>query len=326
VAHEIGHQFAGNHSFNGTTSSCGGGNRNAATAWEPGSGSTIMAYAGICGAENLQPNSDDVFHVGNLQEMTTFIQSGGGSVCDAPTANGNTIPTVSGGSDYTIPQTTPFVLTATGNDPDGDSLTYIWEELDIGTAAPPNTDNGSRPIFRSFNVSPDPFRTLPRLQDVLAGLPTPTFGEAWPTTNRVLNFRATVRDNRSGGGGVATDPVAITVTAGAGPFAVTQPNTAVTWIQGMNEPVNWNVANTNAAPVNCASVDITLSTNGGTSFPTTLAAGTPNDGTQTITVPVVTTTTARVKVQCSTTPFFDIGNANFTIQPVPVELQQFVIE
>src|SRR6185295_18180225 len=161
VAHEVGHQFRGNHSFNGTTAACGGGNRNAPTAWEPGSGSTIMAYAGICGAEDLQPHSDDLFHVGNLQEMTSFIQTGAGSNCDAATPNGNNIPVVSGGSDFTIPQTTPFVLTASGSDPDGDALTFVWEELDLATQAPPNTDNGTRPIFRSFNVALTTSRTPP---------------------------------------------------------------------------------------------------------------------------------------------------------------------
>jgi hypothetical protein len=313
VAHEMGHQFRGNHSFNGTTSSCGGGNRNALTAWEPGSGSTIMAYAGICGAENLQPNSDDLFHVGNLGEIQTFVSTGGGSTCPSTVATGNAAPTVDGGPDFTIPQTTPFTLTATGSDPNGEPLVYIWEQMDVGTAAPPNTDNGNRAIFRSFNVSSSPSRTFPRLSDVLAG--TLSFGEAWPTTNRNLNFRVTARDNHAGAGGTTIDPVVVTVVAAAGPFAVTSPNTSVTWTGFGIETVTWSVANTEAPPINTANVRISLSTDGGNTFPTVLAASTPNDGSEAISVPNTPTSQARVKVEALGNVFFDIGNANFNIVP-----------
>jgi hypothetical protein len=313
VAHEMGHQFRGNHSFNGTTGACGGGNRNPATAWEPGSGSTIMAYAGICGAENLQPNSDDVFHVGNLLEMQSFITTGTGSLCPATVATGNAAPVVDGGPDYTIPQTTPFTLTATGSDPNGEPLVYIWEQMDIGAAAPPNTDNGNRPIFRSFNVTSSPSRTFPRLSDVLAN--TLTFGEAWPTTDRNLNFRVTARDNHPGAGGTTIDPVVVTVVAAAGPFAVTAPNTSVTWTGFDAQTVTWSVAGTDAPPISAANVRISLSTDGGATFPAVLAASTPNDGSEVIGVPNTPTTQARVKVEALGNVFFDIGNANFNIVP-----------
>jgi reprolysin-like metallo-peptidase family M12B/Calx-beta domain-containing protein len=314
VAHEMGHQFRGNHSFNGTTSNCGGGNRNAGTAWEPGSGSTVMAYAGICGAENLQPNSDDLFHVGNLiNEMQPFVTTGAGSTCAASTSTGNPAPTVNGGADITIPANTPFMLTASATDPNSPTLSYVWEEMDLGTAAPPNTDDGSRPIFRTFNVLSSPSRTFPKLADILAGLGTPAFGEAWPTTNRTMNFRVTVRDNFAGGGATTTDLVQVTVVAAAGPFNITAPNTTVSWTGGSTQAVTWNVANTTAPPINAANVSITLSTDGGLTFPTVLAASTPNDGAENIVVPNLPTATARVRVQAVGNGFFDINNANLTI-------------
>ena len=314
VAHEMGHQFRGNHTFNGTTSNCGGGNRNAATAWEPGSGSTVMAYAGICGAENLQPNSDDLFHVGNLiNEMQPFVTTGNGSLCGVSTPTGNTAPTVNGGADITIPANTPFSLTASATDPNSPVLSYVWEEMDLGTAAPPNTDDGSRPIFRTFNVLSSPTRTFPKLADILSGAATPAFGEAWPTANRTMNFRVTVRDNFAGGGASTADLVQVTVVAAAGPFTITAPNTAVSWTGGATEAVTWNVAGTTAPPISAANVSISMSTDGGTTFPVVLAASTPNDGSENIVVPNLPTTTARVRVQAVGNSFFDINNANVTV-------------
>jgi hypothetical protein len=316
VAHEMGHQFGGNHSFNGTTSNCGGGNRNGSTAYEPGSGSTIMAYAGICGAEDLQPHSDDTFQTKNFDEIVAF-STGTGNSCAVVTATGNTPPVANAGAAFTIPKQTPFTLTGSATDADGDALTYMWEEFDLGSQAPPNDDVSMvRPIFRSFVPLTVPSRTFPRLADILGN--TATIGESMSTRNRTMVFRLTARDNRVGGGGVNYASTTVTINAAAGPFAVTQPNTMVSWNGDSAKTATWNVAGTTAAPVSCANVAITLSTDGGNTFPTTLLASTANDGSETVTIPNTPTSQARIQVSCVGNIFFDISDANFTILPAPV--------
>ncbi len=309
VAHEMGHQFGGNHTFNGTTGSCGGGNRSSAAAYEPGSGSTIMAYAGICGAEDLQPHSDPYFHTKSFDEIVTFI-TGTGNACAASTSTGNSAPNITGFATFTIPKSTPFSITGAALDPDGDTVTYDWEQFNLGTASPPNTDNGTRPIFRSFNPTTSPTRTFPKLSDLLDN--TTTIGESLPITTRTLTFRLTVRDNL---GGVSTTSSSVSVVSTAGPFTVTSPNTAVTLPSGPGNVVTWNVASTNVAPVSCSNVGILLSTNGGVTFPITLLPSTPNNGSAPVTLPDLATATARIRVECTTAPFFDLSNANFTIAP-----------
>lgn len=320
VAHEMGHQFGGNHTFNGNLGSCAGGNRAASAAYEPGSGSTIMAYAGICGAQDLQPHSDPYFHAKSFDEIVTYTTSGSGAGCASGSATGNSAPAVEAGLAYTIPAQTPFALTGTATDPEDDPLTYMWEEFDLGTveAGAPLVDAGNRPIFRSFNAATSATRTFPRLVGVLAGTPCPDLvagdmcGEVLPTTGRTMNFRLTVRDNRAGGG-VNSDATTVTSVSTAGPFAVTVPSTAVSWSGGSSQTVTWNVAATTASPISCANVALTFSTDGGATFPTTILASTPNDGTESIAVPNLPTTAARIKVACVGNIFFAISRPNFTV-------------
>ncbi len=317
VAHELGHQFGGNHTFNGNSGSCTGGNRNGSTAYEPGSGSTIQAYAGICSGQNMQSNSDAYFHTLSFDEMVAHTTAGGGSSCAAVTNTGNHAPVpnanAEGANGVTIPINTPFTLTGSATDQDGgDLLTYNWEEFDLGPAGHPDSPVNNAPIFRSFTAQTSPSRTFPQISDIVNN--THTLGELLPSYGRSLTFRLTVRDNRALGGGVDHDQIAFSATAAAGPFLVTAPNTAVTWTGGASETVTWDVANTSAAPVSCAAVDITLSTDGGYTYPLTLATGVNNDGSQTVTVPNVPTTSARVKVACATNIFFDISNSDFTIE------------
>ncbi|QQR74578.1 MAG: hypothetical protein IPJ17_03025 [Holophagales bacterium] len=312
VAHEMGHQWGGNHTFNGNTSNCGGGNRNATTAYEPGSGSTIMAYAGICGASSdLQPHSDAYFHAVSLDEIVSFSRTSSGNTCAVPITAVNELPTANAGADYTIPYGTPFALTGSGTDTNGDPLTYDWEEWDLGAAGVPASPVGDAPILRSFEPTSSPTRIFPKVSDLVNN--TSTIGELLPFSGRPqLDFRLTVRDNANPAGAFASDFMAITIAA-SGPFLVTDPNTAITWSGVGPHNVGWNVAGTDTAPVNCSAVDILLSTDGGLTFPWTLATATPNDGNATVNVTVPDTTTARIKVACNGNIFFDLSNANFTI-------------
>ncbi len=321
VAHEIGHQFGALHTFNGTTEDCGN-SRFPQTAYEVGSGSTIMGYRGgtaptgqylpLCTFEDLH-SVDTYFHATSLEQIVNFITFGSGSSCAVQTDTGNSPPAVEAGPDFTIPAQTPFTLTATASDPEADALTYCWEEYDLGTAGPPHTDDGSRPIFRSFAPVTSPSRTFPQLSDVLSG--TATFGESLPVTTRTMTFRVTVRDNHAGSGGVNVDAMRVNVRADSGPFAVTSPGSSTTWTAGSTQTVTWNVANTTSAPVNCANVRILLSTDGGNSFPNVLASSTPNNGSATITVPNTPTAAARVKVEALGNIFFNISLPSFTIAP-----------
>ncbi len=315
VAHEIGHQLNASHTFNATTGTCSG-NGTTATNAEPGSGCTIMAYAGQCTAtNNLQLNSIPHFHALNYDQISAFVTktSGAGS-CSVGISTGNTAPVVSAGLDYTIPISTPFTLTGSATDANADALTYSWEQTDFGGAfsnwdAPSGT---KAPLFRSFTPSTSPIRTFPRITDVVNN--TRTIGEILPAIARPINFRLTARDNRSGGGGVCYDDMIVT-TSGSAPFIVTSQTTATTWTaNGTNTAtITWDVVGTNASPFNVSAVDILFSVDGGLTFLYTLLSNTPNDGSQSIVIPSATTTRGRVMVKSRGNIFFNVNTANITI-------------
>jgi hypothetical protein len=339
VAHEMGHQFGANHSFNTSSDP----NRNAGTAYEPGSGSTIMAYAGITGANSdLQAHSDAYFHSISFDEIINFVD---GSIpgVGTRTATGNSVPTVVAvtAGPYSIPANTPFALTAAGADANGDTLTYNWEQRNLGAANLLNSaDNGASPLFRSLNSTTSPTRMFPRLSSILSNsnptgnaekLPT----VAWPGAGSVpMRFRVTVRDNRAGGGGVNTaggtstsntSSIAVSVVNTGTAFAITSQNTTTSYAGGSTQTVTWNVASTTAAPINATQVNIRLSTDGGNTFPTLLATATDNDGSESVVIPNVLTSLARIKVEPTNNIFFDINNANFSITAAPPHVQSVAV-
>jgi len=313
VAHEMGHQFAGNHTFRATSGSCSG-NQNPGTMVEPGSGITIQAYAGICGTNNDSTNSIPYFHSISFDEIMDFITNGSGDNCPVKTNTGNNPPVVTGSANYVVPKSTPFILTGSAVDPDGDPVTYSWEEVDNNSTGG-NWNSGSKPFFRSYNPVSAPWRMFPRLTVVQSGTYTTTIGEFLPSTQQTLNFRLTARDNKMGGGGVCYAPATVTVSSVAGPLAVTYPNvTGITWASASSQTVTWSVNGTTGAPVNCANVNILISYNSGQTWAMVMPS-VANSGSQTITVPTLTATiaTCRIKVESVGNIFFDISDKNFTI-------------
>jgi chitodextrinase len=306
VAHEIGHQMGANHTFTHSNEGTG-------VQVEPGSGSTIMGYAGITSLD-VQPHSDPYFHAVSIQQVTNNIKA---KTCSVNIATGNAVPTANAGLDYTIPKSTPFMLTGVGTDANGDALTYDWEQMDSQTtSAAPSATKTTGVDFRSYNPTTSATRYFPKMSSVLTGATT-TAGteltvEALPSVARSMNFRLTVRDNHVGGPANNSDDMIVTVNATAGPFSVTAPNTAVSYVGGSSQTITWNVAGTTANGVNCANVDILISTNAGTTWSTLLAA-TPNDGTQAVTIPNTPGTTNRIMVKGTNHIFFDVSNTNFTI-------------
>ncbi len=301
VAHEIGHQFGATHTFNGDEGGCEYG-RYAPTAYEPGSGSTIMGYAGLCGSQNMQLHSDPYFHADSLAAIRGYIAAH--PTCGEVMGDLNAAPVISSTipSGLTIPANTPFILSGTATDPDGDDLTYAWEQMDAGA-----------PLFRSFTSVIAPTRTFPRLETLL-GDGAPVIGEQLPTTTRTLHFRLTARDNRGypTGGAVAMADVAFNVEETAGPFTVLQPETAVLWSIDIPQEIRWMVAGTNQPPVNCTHVQLSLSQDGGWTFPAILAVHEPNDGAAMVQFEEVTGN-GRVKVACEGNIFFALSEGNFML-------------
>lgn len=316
VAHEMGHQFGAEHSFNGTTLNCVSPNRWGPSAFEPGGGSTIMSYAGICGAENIVSHADAMFHAGSIEQIDAYTTSGTGASCGTVLAINNPAePTAEAGSDYVIPVATPFVLRGSGTDADGDGLSYSWEEMDAGTATNSSTlgtDLGDNALMRSYLPRTSAIRYLPDLQDVLTQS-NDGKSEVLPTTDREMNFRLSVRDGRSGMG---QDDVKISSTTAAGPFLLTSHDTSVNLSGGDTQTVSWNVAGTDSPPVNCSQVDIALlmMNNARTTYCSQdLLVGAVNNGSAQITLPDLNIPKVHIRVSCSDNIFYAVSTGNMSV-------------
>ena len=312
VAHEFGHQFGANHTQNNNCA------RVASVAYEPGSASTIMGYAGIC-SPNIQNFSDDYFHAGSYNEVLDFAYSGNGNSCAVKTATGNTAPEVtvpSGG--FFIPKETPFVLRGSATDVDNDNLTYCWEQMDLGPSSSPNNPVGNAPIFRSWTPEDVSERTCPRLLNVILG--TSVVGETYPTYSRDLTFRLSVRDNNIAGGGQNFDEVAFEVDGDKGPFEVLSPTAGESIEAFSSYEVTWDVAQTDQAPISCQSVNIYLCTNNGLIISDTLATNVPNTGNYIVQMADNIGFQRRIRVEAADNIFFNINDGNFQIaEPTALE-------
>jgi len=323
VPHEIGHQMGGNHTFSQSNEGTG-------VNYEPGSGTTIMGYAGITGANDVQDHSDPYFHYGTINQVLNNLDT---RTCWTSTEITNNPPVADAGDDYTIPQGTAFKLVGSATDSDEeDVLTYTWEQVDSGTTTSSNFGPAktSGAVWRSRPPSTNPTRYMPARSRVLSGELTETNPQetedntSWETVStvgRALNFALTVRD-RSETNGVGQFPqsdfdlMTVTVDGDSGPFAVTSQTTNETWNVGESQIVTWDVAGTDTGSVNTSTVNIYLSTDGGLTFPFSAASNVANDGSHTFSVPPADgdSDQLRVMVEGNDNIFYAINSTNFLLQ------------
>ncbi len=310
TAHEIGHQLSAQHTWN----NCPGNEDNISpeAAYEPGSGSTIMSYAGACrNGNNIVRNNDDYFHVFSLEQMYNHVESAG---CGEETITSNNTPDISIplGDDVVIPISTPFELIGEASDEDGDNMTYTWEQMDKGPSSQIGNPILNAPLFKSIYPGSSPIRLCPSLPAILNSL-NPA-DEVLPTYSRDLTFRFIVRDNHPGVGTTVWEEIQFESTEDAGPFIVTSPADLSFAEIGSNYLVEWDVANTDNESVNCQFVDIFLSKDNGQTFDVILKLNTPNDGSESIVIPNEITNNGRIKVKASNNIFFNIGKGELIIR------------
>jgi len=310
VGHELGHQMGSFHSFN----FCRGQNESLAFGFEPGSGSTIMSYAGICGSRNVQSNSDPYYNIGSVESIIGHMHNGVGDNCPEKIPQNNPMPNITlpygDNSDLTIPISTPFELEAEAEIPGSEDILYTWEQRDAGlNNCPPGEPTGNCPTFRSFPPTTDNKRVFPRIEDIIFNQSSDY--EVLPDYSRSMRFSCTVRDWNPAGGVIAWDYVSFDVTDNAGPFSVDP--ISGTYEVGEAITISWDVAGTDEGPVNCETVDLYLSSDGGFTSPTLLQAGVPNTGSYTLNLPQITTSSAKIKVKASENIFFNISPSTFNI-------------
>lgn len=315
VAHEMGHLFGANHTFSRPENVNiiivnlpeTGANR------EPGSGTTIMGYPGVTGTYDVADKHSDQFLHYSISQINSYIKT---TSCATIVQMSNNPPTVNAGNDYTIPKGTAFKLTATASDPDNNNLTYSWEEADISPPNPifvltgnytfPDRNSTTTPNFRVFPPVSSPTRYFPPLKEVLEG----SLYSTWNMTSDVarnMKFISLVRDNAPEGGQTATDEAIVSVDASTGPFKITSLSLNQNYPSGSAHLLKWNVAGTNAAPINTQNVNILISTDGGATF-TPLVSNTANDGEEMITIPSTPSKKAFIIVE-------SVGNIYYAASP-----------
>ena len=318
VAHELGHQFAADHTWNGSNGGCGPQQRGPDSAYEPGSGSSIMSYAGLCGADNIASAVDALFHHQSFDQIIGYTTEGIGSVCGSDAVSGNTPPQVDAGSDYVVPKQTPLVVSGSATDQEQGSLLYSWEQRDLGPqAALTDPDDGRFALFRMLDSSSSPERYLPALATVVSG--TPDLSERIPQVAREMTMRLTVKD---GAGGVQSDDIVVSIDGDSGPFEVVSPNGGEQ--VGRSKTVEWDTGFTEQAPVSASMVEIYLSTNDGVSFDQ-LIDTVDNTGSANINFPVgIQSQDARLMIKGAGNIFYDVSDAAFqldsdrAVPPTPV--------
>jgi len=343
VAHEMAHHLGADHTWTGSASNCTADQYGEGSGVEPGAGTSLASYEGICGSDNIPNVSKGSFHhIESIREIVEFVNNekrkppggtNGAFFNAAPTGvgvippfntnisggcftttsnNGNVIPIANANAgnlgNLNLPARTPFELTGGATDGNSDPLTFQWDQMDFAltrASLDAYTTRPDGPLFKSVGPTANPSRTFPQLNDILSG--TESQGEMTAKTNRRMRFALTVQDGK---GGVGVDTVSFNVVdAGVG-FSITE---SINTGTPSNVAVNWNVANTTASPISCSNVDILYSTDGGQTFPFVLKSNVANDGNETVDISSFNTTMGRIKVKCSTSIFFDINNANLTV-------------
>lgn len=308
VAHEIGHQLGATHTFNSSQGACSSETRTARTAFEPGSGTSIMSYAGYCGLDNIQSSTDAMYHIGSIKQIEDHTNNGNGSSCGVLTPSDNSPPTVNAGSDYVIPAGTPFELSGSAVDTDGDSLVYAWEQMDAGDASTESADTGNNALFRVYAPNSSNLRSFPPLKNILNN--SSSKGETLPKYQRFLKMSFVAQDSFN----VAqSDDMSVKVVRTGSRFALNYPRAQ--YARASTYPLYWNVANTDQSPVNCSSVDIWLSLDGGKKFIYPIATLVINNGETLVTIPadVPVSSQGRFKLKCSNNVFFAISSRNFFV-------------
>ena len=308
VAHEIGHQLGATHTFNGVEGLCSGGTRAPQTAFEPGSGSTIMSYAGYCGIDNLQSSADAMLHIGSINQIRNYTINGIGNTCGTRKLAHNTPPKVNAGKDRAIPANTPFELSGFASDSDNDALVFSWQQVDSGERSPTGLDTGDNALFRAHMPGTSKTRSFPPIQDIAHHATSK--GEVLPTRARDMHFSFVAQDSYNA---AQSDQMSIKVIRTGSRFALNLPRSF--YNRGESYPIKWNTAGTNKAPINCDSVDVYLSTNSNYTFNQLVAKNLPNTGEAWISIPheARLTSKGRFKLACSNNIFFAISYRDFSI-------------